>query len=362
MYSPIRHIPSVFHKRQPVQLTFFVTNRCNAKCPYCFYLQSNNSCSRQVKELELNEIEQISSSMGNLLWLAFSGGEIFLRKDLPEISRIFYRNNKPVYMLYPTNGMMPERIHDHIETILRDCPKSNIVVKLSIDGLYESHDHLRATPGSFAKTIKTYQLLGQLKERYPNLELGVNTVFCAQNQDHIQEIIDYVSAFKYITTHTLSLVRGDLKNKSYQQVDMKKYWYYAELLANRIRNNQSPHYQFSGGKLKIAQDILQRKLIRQTHDQQRRLIPCYAGKVNLVLTENGDIYPCESLSESFGNVRDYNYDLQKIIRNKTGRNIIDKIEKNCCYCTHECYFITNIMLNPLLYPAVLREYWKFNAA
>jgi MoaA/NifB/PqqE/SkfB family radical SAM enzyme len=362
MYSPIRHIPSLFHKQRPIQLTFFVTSRCNAKCPYCFYLQSNNTCPKEDQELTLDEIHRVSSSMGNLLWLAFSGGEIYLRKDLPEISRIFYENNKPVYMLYPTNGMLPERIRNYTETILRGCPQSVIVVKLSIDGLHDQHDQLRATPGSFAKTMQTYQLLSELKDQYSNFELGVNTVFCGQNQDNMQDIIDYVGTMTSITTHTISLVRGDLKDASYQQVDMNKYWYYADLLANRIRNNNSPHYQFKGGKLKIAQDILQRNLIRETHNQQRRLIPCFAGKANLVLTETGDVYPCESFSRAFGNVRDYDYYLPDMLRSTAAKNIIQQIENACCYCTHECYFITNIMLNPMLYPAVLKEYWKLPAA
>ena len=362
MYSPIRHIPSLLYKHRPIQLTFFVTSRCNAKCPYCFYLQSNNSCPDDSKELQLDEIQRISSSMGNLLWLAFSGGEIYLRKDLPEISRTFYKNNKPVYMLYPTNGMMPERIRDYTESILRDCPKSVIIVKLSIDGLHEQHDQLRATPGSFVKTLQTYQLLAELKDRYQNFELGVNTVFCAQNQDNMQEIINYVGTLGRITTHTISLVRGNLKDTTYQQVDMDKYWYYTDLLANRIRSNKSPHYRFAGGKIKIAQDILQRNLIRETASQKRQLIPCFAGKANLVLTETGDVYPCESFTDGFGNIRDYEYNLHNILRSAAAKRIIQQIENACCYCTHECYFITNIMLNPRLYPAVIREYVKLNAA
>ena len=265
-------------------------------------------------------------------------------------------------MLYPTNGMLPERIRDYTEMILHDCPQSVIVVKLSIDGLHERHDQLRATPGSFTKTLQTYQLLSELKEQYPNFELGVNTVFCAQNQDTMQDIVDYVGNLKHITTHTISLVRGDLKDSSFQQVDMAKYWYYSDLLANRIRNNDSPHYQFKGGKLKIAQDILQRNLIRETYNQQRRLIPCFAGKANLVLTETGDVYPCESFTGAFGNVRDYDYNLQPMLRSRAAKEIIRQIENACCYCTHECYFITNIMLNPKLYPAVLKEYVKLNAA
>ncbi|WP_455218839.1 radical SAM protein [Kaarinaea lacus] len=362
MYSPIRHIPSIFYKQHPIQLTFFVTRRCNAKCPYCFYLENNNPCTPEAPELALDEIQRISSSMGNLLWLAFSGGEIYLRKDLPEISRIFYENNKPVYMLYPTNGLMPERIRDHTEQILRRCKNSVIVVKLSIDDLHDQHDQLRNTPGSFEKTLQTYELLSELKHAYPNFELGVNTVFCAQNQDRMQAIIDYVATLKHSTTHTISLVRGDLRNPAYKAVDMKKYWYFSDLLANRIRNNDSPHYQFKGGKLKIAQDILQRNLIRETHDQQRRLIPCYAGKANLVLTETGDVYPCKTLTESFGNIRDHHYNLRDMLQTQAAKTIIQKIENACCHCTHECYFITNIMLNPLLYPAVLREYAKLSAA
>jgi MoaA/NifB/PqqE/SkfB family radical SAM enzyme len=362
MYSPTRHIPSIFHKKRPIQLTFFVTSRCNAKCPYCFYLQGNNNCTSDNQELNLDEIRRISSSMGSLLWLAFSGGEIYLRKDLPEISRTFYENNKPVYMLYPTNGLMPERIRNYTEQILRDCKNSVIVVKLSIDGLHEEHDQLRKTPDSFKNTLRTYELLSELTQHYPNFELGVNTVFCAQNQDRMQDIIDYVGTMKHITTHTISLVRGDLRNPAYKAVDMKQYWYYSDLLANRIRNNDTPHYKFKGGKLKIAQDILQRNLIRKTYDQQRRLIPCFAGKANLVLTETGDVYPCESFTESFGNIKDYHYDVNSMLQTQAAKNIVQKIESACCYCTHECYFITNIMLNPMLYPAVLKEYAKLPTA
>ena len=90
MYSPFRHIGSVFWKRKPIQLTFFLTRRCNARCPFCFYLSREGSASTQAEELTLSEIEKVSSSMGKLLWLAFSGGEIFLRTDLVEITKVFY--------------------------------------------------------------------------------------------------------------------------------------------------------------------------------------------------------------------------------------------------------------------------------
>ena len=32
------------------------------------------------------------------------------------------------------------------------------------------------------------------------------------------------------------------------------------------------------------------------------------------------------------------------------------IQDKRCHCTHECYFITNILFDPRRYPALLKEY------
>jgi len=203
MNSGLRHIPSIVWKRNPIQLTFFLTRRCNSKCPFCFYLKNDDSAPPGQDELSVEEIEKISRSLGKLLWLAFSGGEIYLRDDLPEISRIFHDNNKPAVMLFPTNGMLPEVVQAQTERILKECRKSVIAVKLSIDGVGKAHDALRATPGSFEHTLETYRLLEPLLVKYPHFELGVNTVLCSENQDDMDAIIDFVSGLKNIGTHTI---------------------------------------------------------------------------------------------------------------------------------------------------------------
>src|SRR3990172_5019603 len=124
MYSPVRHAGSIFHKGRPIHLTFFITRRCNSGCPFCFYLKNAGAKPVETGELTLEEIGKISGSFGRLLWLAFSGGEIFLRDDLAEISRTFYKNNRPSIMLFPTNGLLPELIRDTLEQVLKDCRKS----------------------------------------------------------------------------------------------------------------------------------------------------------------------------------------------------------------------------------------------
>ncbi len=356
MYSPLRHTGSILWKRQPIQLTFFVTRKCNAKCPFCFYVDNTKSAEVSAPELSLDEIKRTSLSLGKLLWLAFSGGEPYLRKDLVEISKIFYEQNRPAIMLYPTNGLLPDLIKDKTEKILKYCSKTVVTVKLSIDGLDGDHDAMRDTPGSFDKTMKTYHLLGDLLERYPNFELGINTVFCSENQDKMDEIIDFVQDLTNAKTHTISMVRGNLLNPHYKEVDHEKYRRAINRLEKNLKSQASNIYRFRGSRLKAAQDILQRRLIHQTLLAQKRLIPCYAGKLNLVLTETGDVYPCEILSTSFGNVRDYDYNMKEIIRSERASPVLDSIFNNRCYCTHECNFITNILFNPRLYPTLAKEY------
>ena len=154
-YSPFRHFSSIFWKENPIQLTLFLTSRCNAHCPFCFYLSREKSRRNVVPELSLAEIEKMSSSLGNLLWLALSGGEIFLREDLVEVVKVFYKRNKPAIILLPTNGLLPDVIYKKTAAILESCPKSVVTVKLSIDGLGSLHDMLREVPGAFQKTLET---------------------------------------------------------------------------------------------------------------------------------------------------------------------------------------------------------------
>jgi len=356
MYSPFRHIPDIAWKRRPIHLTFFVTRRCNSNCPFCFYLRSDEGTGQRRPELSLEEIGKVSSSLGQLLWLAFSGGEIFLRDDLAGIAATFYRNNRPAIMLFPTNGLLPGVIRERIETIAASCPKSVVALKLSLDGLGDAHDILRRTPGSFAKTMETYLAVRELADRYPNFELGVNTVFCSENQDSMDGIIEYVAGLPGIRTHTISLVRGSLEDKQYGQVDPEKYHGAIGKLELNLKEGKACVYRFGGGRIKAAQDVVQRRLIHRTMEERTRLLNCYAGRLNLVLEEGGEVFPCEVLRESFGNVRDYGYDMRKVVRSEKAARVNASIRNKACYCTHECYYMTNILFNPRLYPSLLKEY------
>jgi MoaA/NifB/PqqE/SkfB family radical SAM enzyme len=343
----------------PIQLTYFVTRRCNAHCPFCFYLRTSDGPQSPGEELTPQEIDRIARSMGDLLWLAFSGGEIYLREDIAEIARIFYRHNRPAIMLFPTNGMLPELIRKRTEEVLRSCGRSVIVVKLSLDGVGPAHDAVRNTPGSFERTMRTYDLLRDLVPDNPHFELGVNTVFCSANQDAMDGIIDHVRGMSAIRTHTISLARGALLQEQFKTVDLAKYERAILRLELNLKRGRASTYRFTGARMKAAQDILQRKLILRTAREERRVVDCYAGRINVVLREDGELYPCEIREDGFGNVRDHGYDIRAMLGTERAGRVLGSIRRGECCCTHECYFMTNILFNPRLYPALAKEYLSF---
>lgn len=361
MISPFTYCWSIFRKKRPLQLTFFVTRRCNSRCPFCFYLADNQKTLQGEPELSLEEIERISRSMDNFLWLLFSGGEIYLRDDIVEISALFYQNNKPAILTYPTNGLEPDLIKEKTEEILKYCKKSVVVVKLSLDGVGEEHDVLRGMPGNFERLMETYEALGGLLDKYSNFEIGINTLFCSENQHCMNGdngIIEFVRTLDKVRTHTISMVRGELKEEQYKNIDLSEYHKAIQTLEKNLKAPKAQVYSFKGARFKAAQDNLQRRLIYQTLLRKRRLIPCYAGRLNLVLTETGDLYPCELSNQEIGNVRDHGYDVRKILEPPPAKKIIDEIEAGTCYCSHECYFTTNILFNPKMYPRLANDYLK----
>lgn len=303
----------------------------------------------------------MSASMGDLLWLLFSGGEIFVRKDLPEIVHTFYLQNHPVIITLPTNGLAPELILPKTEEILRNCPESAVVVKVSLDGLGEEHDRVRNTPGSFAKAMETWQGLKELQGRYPNLQIGINTVFCRQNQDSMDEIIDFVDTLPGCETHTISLIRGNPASNEHKEIDLEKYRRAVARLEKDLKGDRPKMYHFTLARLKSAQDLVQRRLIYETARQSRRLLPCYAGRISAVMNEEGDVFPCEILDQPMGNVRQAGYDFMKVFRSEQADRVRAKINSTRCYCSHECNFVTNILFNPLMYGQVARQYLELTA-
>ncbi|HEU4383640.1 MAG TPA: radical SAM protein [Anaeromyxobacteraceae bacterium] len=352
MHTALGHAGSLLWKRRPVHLTFFVTRRCNARCPFCFY-QRFAEAPGAAPELSLDEIRRVTGSMGSLLWVLFSGGEPFLREDLALVAAVFHDQNRAAFLTFPTNGSLPEVTAERTEEILRRCPESVVVVKVSLDGVGADHDALRGVPGGFERAMLTLERLASLAGRHRRLEVGVNTLFCRENQDRMEQVVDFVAGLDGVRSHTLTLARPVAGGPAMEGVDPGLYRKAGLHLESRWNARR---HRFAGASLKSAQDRLQRRLVHRTMLERRRLLPCYAGRLDLVLSEGGDLYPCEGRWDALmGNVREVGYDVPDLLRSLRARRVLAELRRGGCHCTNECNLLVNILFNPRTHPRLLRD-------
>ena len=68
---------------KPVYLIVGLTYDCNSFCRTCFNWEQLRKDKEH--ELSLDELKKTFRSMGEMLFIVMSGGEPFLRRDLPEV-------------------------------------------------------------------------------------------------------------------------------------------------------------------------------------------------------------------------------------------------------------------------------------
>src|SRR5580692_11558488 len=120
----------------PGLLNILVTSVCDMRCTHCFFTEELDDAPRKKLQMTTREIERISETLGgNLGVLILAGGEPFTRKDLPEIARAFYKNNRLESVYITSNGQIQKRIFPDVTRMLEKCPKLNVAVALGIDGL-----------------------------------------------------------------------------------------------------------------------------------------------------------------------------------------------------------------------------------
>ncbi|MBN2384844.1 radical SAM protein [bacterium] len=337
----------------PIYLVFFVTERCLAHCKHCLLGQKRQG----LKELTIDEIEKISRSLDKILFLLPTGGEPFLREDIAEIVQIFYRNNAAANVGIPTNGYLTESIIKSVSTILKTCPKVDLAVDVSFDGVGSKHDEIRGVPGLFERAVTTYRELASLKKHYPRFNLNVGVTVSRYNQDDLTELYEFLTKELGVATINHLLVRGNPADTNSKGVDPDKYKAFSDLLERGAKDSTlTGYHSYSFSDFVNAVRIVRQGVIdRMTRTDQQQL-PCYAGSLGGVLLSNGDVFPCELLDQQIGNVRDVDYDFRKLWFSPRNDEIREWIKTNKCHCTYECFLTLSVFFTPSSLAQVFMEY------
>jgi len=340
----------------PVYLIFFVTAKCNSRCKMCFNWKSIDN-AKNKKELTLEEVKKISGKFPDMIYLTISGGEPFLRNDLSEIISTFIENNHVQFVSIPTNGFFTKKIISASQKLFKRYPWVSFRVSLSIDGIGKKHDYIRGTKGNFKKLLETYKGLDNLRKKHRNFNIDVSTAMSKFNQDEIIEIFEWVKKNLKIDNHVLAYTRGQPRVPEAADIPVAKYKKAVEYVEQRTIEKEDRRKTLALLLLKAIK-LVMRDVILETKKRNRQIIQCLAGKKMVVMTEEGDIFPCELLDMKMGNIRKVNYDIRKILKSKEGMLAIKWIKDNKCFCTFECSIQNSLAYNLSNYPRIMSKFIK----
>ncbi|MGL1862844.1 MAG: radical SAM protein [Pseudodesulfovibrio sp.] len=329
-------------------LIFFVTNRCNFNCPFCFYREEIEK-GKKEQELSLEEITQFAKKAGPIAQISLTGGEPFLRKDFTEVAKVMTTHCQPTYLTIPTNGSLTDRMTKFLREFLPRFPDTYVRLVLSIDGIGQEHDTIRATPGAYKKLMASYEAISSLREEFNNLILDANACFSASNQDTLRQTLETLHEDFNFDNLSLTYARGKIKDPSLKQVTNQIYIDLNDYLESLPRGKES---RFLYPVWRGIRDVSRDHLIRTVFHEEF-ITTCVAGRKMIVIKETGDVEPCEILDKPLGNLRDHDYDLYSVLASKTSRSIRQWIKDSRCKCSHECALTANVAWSPGSYPQLL---------
>ena len=354
----LRGAAATLRTRVPCYLVLFVTRRCNAACPFCFY-----PINTPDDALSVDEIERVVTRHPYFLQVTLSGGEPYLRSDLAELVEVLARAGRVRFLTVSSNGSLPERIAGVVERVLASCPDLRYRASLSVDDLPEQHEEARRIPGLFERIRASYAALVRLADRHPGrLELNVQTVLSGLNKARIAEVHAFLARELPRCRRSLVLARGEVPDPASLDVTADEYEHAARLwAASRPARDalREPHYAVLDATLDYQQEVVTRVLRADP-----AVPPCAAGRRLVVIDTNGDVLPCEMRhvvrrvtgSDVLGNLRDHDHDLGRLLGAADARVAVDRIRSRGCRCTFECAINASVAFSPpRLVTAVVRR-------
>lgn len=328
-----------YQKFHPMTLTYSVTAACQSRCKTCqigaMYCQDPK---RAEKDLTIEEIEKIFSTMDPVYFFNMSGGEPFLRKDLPEIVALACRYLKPRVVHTPTNAIMSERIIENTEKIIKTVreydPAVPFTVKPSIDGVGDKHDEIRGVKGNFECLLKTIKGLKLLEEKYDNFHLELGTVISNFNIDYLDEIEDFVHSLG-VESYRNEVAECRTEFFNLQDPITPPADVYQRLIKDFARKvEENIGKKKSLAKTTEALRVVYYDIAGRILEEKRQVIPCYAGVSNAHINYDGGVWPCCVLGydQEMGNLRDYGYDFRKLWHSSKAEEVRKYIKGKNCAC------------------------------
>ena len=310
-----------------------IAHDCNLRCKYCFASTGDFGKGRKLMTFETGKkaidfLLEKSLDRKNLE-LDFFGGEPLMNFDVVKQIVEYARSREAEYgkkfrFTITTNGVLLD--DDKIDFINREM--SNVV--LSIDGRKEVNDYMRKRVDGSGCYDKIMPAFKKLVEKRGDKEYYVRGTFTKNNLDFSNDVFDlYNNGFDQISVEPV--VCEASADYAITEKELPAIFKEYERLAERILENEKKGKKFNFFHFMLDLD--------QGPCAIKRLRGCGCGNDYVVITPDGDIYPCHQFVgiEEFkmGNIDEGTFDTNmKSYFSKT--HVYTKPECKKCWAKFYC--------------------------
>lgn len=299
----------IFHRSQLLPenalyaVQFELTFRCNERCKYCYCVTDKP----ERDELTTEEIKRVLDELYELgvFEITFTGGDLFVRNDTFEILEYAYKKTFLINIF--TNGLaLTDADFIRLKMI---HPKS---IHFSIyNYIPEKHDAFTSVRGSFERTVSAIKKCVAL-----GIPTNIKTCVTQTNADDMGGILNLAKTLGTTIQISMSVTAkndGDLSPTQYRLKTTEDYARIMRIVNKNMVIHCSGEYQ-------------------EIREDNGRI--CGAGSNSLNINPYGDVFPCNALLLSCGNVKQNSvreiWENSSVLR-KIRQFTIDKV-KGCETC------------------------------
>jgi sulfatase maturation enzyme AslB (radical SAM superfamily) len=282
---------------RPTVLIFHCTFVCDARCEMCHNWKRGD----RAQDMSIQDIDKAFQSK---LWSRvenanISGGEPTTRNDLVDIARLMLDRFPRLRKLgLNTTGLTPHRAIPMLTKIVELCDERRVIfsTRVSIDGVGEMHNQVRAVKNGFEKAGETIRAMQALQKKH-SFNFGISTTIFSMNLDDAENIYSWAKKEKLdVVFNMVRFTEPMLGNASLAET------------CTPVGQEEERMRQFFLDRIRMdsvldGQNLVYMHYADMIANGYHRLAPCPFQTQGVMLNPDGGLFFCEN-SEVMGNVRD----------------------------------------------------------
>jgi Fe-coproporphyrin III synthase len=304
---------SINKTKQPTSAVIAVTYKCNSRCKMCNIWQKP-----ETAEISPDVFLKLPASLKDI---NITGGEPYLRNDIIEILDNIEQRCHPAKIVISSNGYLTEKITATAKEILNKKYGHKVTIALSLDSIGPMHGEIRGIAGAYEmvlQTINGLKLIG-----FENI--GIGYTFMSGNETEYEKVYQFALKnnlnFGATIAHNAENYFSTSTNSAVDSAQVKKQ------IDSTIKNKIKSFSKTELGKCYYMHGLEFYSLTKKS------LLPCDALASSFFMNPTGEVFPCNILDKSIGNLQTVNF--QAIWQGDKAEHVRATVKK----CPNPCWMV-----------------------